>query len=311
MMDIVNHINELLFRYECVIIPGFGAFLTHHQSAYTDKDTNTFMPPSKTLSFNRQLQTNDGLLAAHLAKIYGLSYQEALQDLREQVQIWTEQLENKTPLHFVQLGVIESDQEGNWQFSPDPKNIFQAKSFGLGPVKRVEVNREGLSTPEQKVIPIQTEETRRNAASKYIRYAGAAVAIALVLGLGGFTWYKNDTQQYNLTQQRLAEQELEKQIHTASFTIANPLPAITLSFTKENRPYHIVAGAFREVENAEKRVAQLQNEGYTARILRENAYGLHEVVYNSFASKREAINELRKIVRTENENAWLLVMEDK
>ena len=96
MMDIVSHINELLFRYECVIIPGFGAFLTHHQSAYTDTETNAFMPPSKTLSFNRQLQTNDGLLAAHLAKVYGLSYQEALQDLREQVQIWIAQLENKT-----------------------------------------------------------------------------------------------------------------------------------------------------------------------------------------------------------------------
>src|SRR5699024_2790780 len=310
MIDIVNHINELLFRYECVIIPGFGAFLTHHQSAYIDTETNAFMPPSKTLSFNRQLQTNDGLLAAHLAKIYDLSYQEALQDLREQVQIWTEQLENKTPLNFVQLGVIESDQEGKWQFRPDPKNIFQATSFGLGPIDRVAVSRKELSSPKQKAVPIHTEKASGSSVLKYIRYTGTAAAIALILGIGGFTWYKNDTQQYNLAQQKLAEQELEKQFHTASFTIANPLPAITLSFTKENRPYHIVAGAFREVENAEYRVAQLQSEGDTARILRENAYGLHEVVYNSYASKREAINELHKIVRTQNENAWLLVMED-
>src|SRR5690625_4545359 len=194
MMDIVNHINELLFRYECVIIPGFGAFLTHYQSAYTDKDTSTFIPTSTTLSSNRQWQTNDGLLAAHLAKIYGLSYQEALQDLREQVQIWTEQLENKTPLNFVQLGVIESDQEGNWQFNPDPKNIFQAKFFGLGPVKRVDGNRESLSPLEQKVIAIQIEVTERNAASQYIPCAGAAVAIELVVGFDGFTWYQNDTE---------------------------------------------------------------------------------------------------------------------
>src|SRR5690625_2225885 len=100
MMDIVNHINELLFRYECVIIPGFGAFLTHHQSAYVDAQTDAFMTPTKTLSFNRQLQTNDGLLAAHLAKTYEVTYQEALQAVREQVQIWTAQLENKTPLNF-------------------------------------------------------------------------------------------------------------------------------------------------------------------------------------------------------------------
>ena len=310
MMDVVNHINELLFRYECVIIPGFGAFLTHHQSAYVDKQTKALMPPSKTLSFNRQLQTNDGLLASHLAKTYGLSYQEALQDLREHVQIWTAQLENKTPLRFAELGVLESNLEGKWQFTPDPKNIFQAASFGLGPVERVAINRKALYTPEQKVISISATKEKNQGASRYIRYAGTASVIALLLGIGGLTWYKNDTQEYNLAQQQLAEQQLEKQIHMASFTIANPLPTIILSFPKEKRPYHIVAGAFREVENAEKSVSQLQQEGYAARVLRENSYGLHEVIYNSYTSKREAINALHKIVRTQNENAWLLVVED-
>src|SRR5699024_9878878 len=140
MMDIVSHINELLFRYECVIIPGFGAFLTHHQSAYVDTETNVFMPPRKSLSFNKQLQTNDGLLTNHLAMTYGLSYREALEDLREQVQIWTDQLENKTPLHFVGIGVLQSNSEGKWQFIPNPENIFQATSFGLAPVQSSIVN---------------------------------------------------------------------------------------------------------------------------------------------------------------------------
>ncbi len=309
MMDIVSHINELLFRYECVIIPGFGAFLTHHQSAYVDTETNVFMPPSKSLSFNKQLQTNDGLLTNHLAMTYGLSYREALEDLREQVQIWTDQLENKTPLHFVGIGVLQSNAEGKWQFIPNPENIFQATSFGLAPVQSSIVNREELTTPEQKVIPITTTTEKEKTASRYVRYAGVA-AIALLLGVGGFAWYQKNTQQYNLAQQQLAEKELEKQIHTASFTIANPLPAITLSLPKERQPYHIVAGAFRELENAEKRVLQLQKEGYSARILRENSYGLHEVIYSSYASKRDAINEMHRIMRTQNENAWLLVDEE-
>lgn len=309
MMDIVSHINELLFRYECVIIPGFGAFLTHHQSAYVDTETNVFMPPSKSLSFNKQLQTNDGLLTNHLAMTYGLSYREALEDLREQVQIWTDQLENKTPLHFVGIGVLQSNSEGKWQFIPNPENIFQATSFGLAPVQSSIVNREELTTPEQKVIPITTTTEKEKTASRYVRYAGVA-AIALLLGVGGFAWYQKNTQQYNLAQQQLAEKELEKQIHTASFTIANPLPAITLSLPKERQPYHIVAGAFRELENAEKRVLQLQKEGYSARILRENSYGLHEVIYSSYASKRDAINEMHRIMRTQNENAWLLVDEE-
>lgn len=310
MVEVVNHINELLFRYECVIIPGFGAFLTHHQSAYVDKQTGKFMPPRKTLSFNKQLQTNDGLLANHLAKTYGVSYLEALQDLREQVQLWTEQLENKTPLRFVELGVLQSNEEGKWQFTPDPKNIFQATSFGLAPVESLAVTREPLSTPEQDVIAINSATVKKRGIANYVKVAGTAAAIALLLGFGGFTWYKKDTQQFNLAQQKLAEQKLEKKIHTASFNISSPLPAITLSLPKEKRPYHIVAGAFRELDNAEKRVLELQEVGYDSRILRENSYGLHEVIYNSYASKRNAINALHKIARSHNQNAWLLVDED-
>src|SRR5699024_10734970 len=205
--------------------------------AYVDTETNVFMPPRKSLSFNKQLQTNDGLLTNHLAMTYGLSYREALEDLREQVQIWTDQLENKTPLHFVGIGVLQSNSEGKWQFIPNPENIFQATSFGLAPVQSSIVNREELTTPEQKVIPITTTTEKEKTASRYVRYAGVA-AIALLLGVGGFAWYQKNTQQYNLAQQQLAEKELEKQIHTASFTIANPLPAITLSLPKERQPYH-------------------------------------------------------------------------
>lgn len=309
-MDIVKHINELLFRYECVILPGFGAFLLHNQSAYLNKQSNSFMPPSKTLSFNKQLQTNDGLLANHLAKTYSISYLAALQEVREQVELWTAQLENKTPLHFVGLGVLKTNVEGKWEFTPDVKSAFQASSFGLTPVEATTVVvPTPLSVPEQKTISPSTAN-RKAGSLNYVKVAGTAAAIALLMGLGGVTWYKKDTQQYNLAQQKLAEQELENQIHTASFTIANPLPTITLALPKEKPPYHIVAGAFRELENAEKRVSQLQEEGYTSRILRKNSYGLYEVTYSSYVSKREAINELHRISRTHNKNAWLLVDED-
>ena len=35
-MQITTYINDLLYRYECVIIPGFGALLTQYQSAKID-----------------------------------------------------------------------------------------------------------------------------------------------------------------------------------------------------------------------------------------------------------------------------------
>ncbi|MBV1923780.1 MAG: SPOR domain-containing protein, partial [Flavobacteriaceae bacterium] len=81
-MQLASYINDLLFRYECVIIPGFGAFLTQYHSAKIDEISNTFTPPGKLVSFNRQLQTNDGLLANYIATIEKCSYETSLQRIR-------------------------------------------------------------------------------------------------------------------------------------------------------------------------------------------------------------------------------------
>ena len=41
-MTVVLHINALLHRHDCVIIPDFGAILTHKVSAQIHETTNTF-----------------------------------------------------------------------------------------------------------------------------------------------------------------------------------------------------------------------------------------------------------------------------
>ena len=59
-MQLETYISDLLYRYECVSVPGFGAFLTQRVSAKINDTTNTFYPPKKTVSFNEQIQKNDG-----------------------------------------------------------------------------------------------------------------------------------------------------------------------------------------------------------------------------------------------------------
>ena len=54
-MQIDSYISDLLYRYECVILPDFGAFLTQYQSAQIQENTLAFNPPKKKLSFNSQL----------------------------------------------------------------------------------------------------------------------------------------------------------------------------------------------------------------------------------------------------------------
>ena len=53
-MQLETYISDLLYRYECVTVPEFGAFLTQRVSAKVHESTNAFYPPKKVLSFNEQ-----------------------------------------------------------------------------------------------------------------------------------------------------------------------------------------------------------------------------------------------------------------
>ena len=87
-MDLEKHVASLLYRYQCVVVPGFGAFLCQIKSASLQSESNTFLPPYKELSFNAQLDKNDGLLVSHVAQAEGLSYEEALEDVLDASQAW-------------------------------------------------------------------------------------------------------------------------------------------------------------------------------------------------------------------------------
>ncbi len=82
-MTLANYISDLLYRYECVILPGFGAFLTQKKSAHFDETINAFFPPKKLISFNAQLKKNDGLLANYIADSKEISYPAAVYKIEE------------------------------------------------------------------------------------------------------------------------------------------------------------------------------------------------------------------------------------
>ena len=66
-MQLTRFIQELLYQYECVTIPHFGAFLTRSFNAQVDP-RGFFYPPRKEVNFNQLLTANDGLLAHYIAR---------------------------------------------------------------------------------------------------------------------------------------------------------------------------------------------------------------------------------------------------
>ena len=94
-MNIQTYISELLYRHQCVTVPGFGAFLTEIQSAQLIESTHSFFPPKKMISFNGQLQNNDGLLANHIAQSEKISYEYAVSAIQHEVFNWKKTLQEK------------------------------------------------------------------------------------------------------------------------------------------------------------------------------------------------------------------------
>ena len=88
----VQYIKELLYQYECVIIPQLGAFLTQPVAIRIDREQGIFFPPGKELSFNGLLTHNDGLLANYIAQRKSISYENALQEIQQEADNWSKKL---------------------------------------------------------------------------------------------------------------------------------------------------------------------------------------------------------------------------
>lgn len=308
-MQLETYISDLLYRYECVVIPEFGAFLTQRESAKVDESTNAFYPPKKVLSFNEQIQKNDGLLVHYIADVEKIPFENALIKIQKRIKSLKSYLIQGETLTFDNIGDIRLSEDGKIQFEPSYHLNYLTDSFGLSHFVSPEVTREVLKeeveTIEEAVPLFITPEKRKE--RPYLRYAAIAL-IALTIGsLGMSKYYVNQIETHNQLAQEEANEQLESKIQEATFVIDNPLPAIVLNVDKQVGRYHIVAGAFRVEANSYKKVNQLQKLGYKARIIGENKYGLHEVVYESFENRVEALQSLRKIRREHNRSAWLLV----
>ncbi|MES2544465.1 MAG: SPOR domain-containing protein [Bacteroidota bacterium] len=314
-MKIELYLEALLYRYQCVTVPGFGAFLTEIQSAQWNQSSNAFFPPKKLVSFNAQLKNNDGLLANHIAKIENIAYDKAIVVIENEVSYLSETLLTNGKITLKNIGQLSLNTEKNIVFVPFDQPNYLMESFGLSSfiapsIKReIEfVREENVTIPLVPSLPevIKIEERYSN---PYLKYA-AVVAITLsVMGSIGFKIQQDRVDASTLMVQTEVQKEVHNKIQEATFFIDAPLPSVTLALKNEKMPYHIVAGAFRLAENAEKVAADLKSKGFNAKKIRTNNHGLFPVIYGSYASYSEAQKAMSTIKESENPEAWLLIEE--
>jgi len=314
-MELEKHVASLLYRYQCVVVPGFGAFLCQIKSASLQSESNTFLPPYKELSFNAQLDKNDGLLVSHIAQAEGLSYEEALEGVLTASQAWKATLKAEKSMDFVELGAFRMNPEGGIAFEPTTRVNYLMSSFGLSPVIANAVTREVLKEEVRQIesqIPFTiTPEARKVSGLRPLYKYAAVVLLAVSTALSGYSFYRQGIESTAVVYEE-AQKEVSKTIQEATFFSTNPvlLPSVNLTVhSNRQRSHHIVAGAYRIKANAEKRIAELAARGYSAKHLGQNSYGLYQVSYASFDDPDQALKALKKIRREDSQDAWLLSME--
>lgn len=316
-MVLEHYIGDLLYRYNCVVVPNFGAFLTQKISARINDTTNTFFAPTKSIGFNEQLISSDGLLVSHIAASENSSFEIILSKIDTVVKQWKTQLQQGEKLSLESIGLLWTNAEGKIQFQPYQEVNYLTSSFGLIPLKAIPVLRETLNeevvrTEEQIPFIISPEKRKSQSFRPYFKYA-AIFLLALSTGLTGYRYYNENLGNEQLVRQN-AQQEVTRQIQQATFFDTSPLelPTVSVNATSISEktisaPQHyIVAGAFRVKANADRKIKALQNKGYNASYYGTNAYGLHMVTYDSHTNAKDALKALREIKRTESADAWLL-----
>jgi nucleoid DNA-binding protein len=285
-MDITPFIRELLFSHDCVIIPGFGGFIGNYTPARIDKSTSMLYPPVKQISFNRNLNHNDGLLVGRISSHTSLPYGDSRNIVEEFAADLRKKLEKGEKVVFDNIGSFVNNQEGNVQFEPDKAVNYHLDSFGLEPFQFSPLENYDLSRRISKHLD---KSPVKHIASRKVFWRAAAVIVPLLAIMVAVPLktdiFKQKVETSSLNPLTKAEFESNKE------AVDNNIPSVTINIPEEKYQspapeavvpvedqgtYLIIAGSFKLKNNAEALADMLAKEGYTPEII-EGANGFFRV----------------------------------
>ncbi|HUW92234.1 MAG TPA: SPOR domain-containing protein [Bacteroidales bacterium] len=318
--DINAYIRELLFGHDCVIVPGFGAFIGNFTPARIDREEGMFYPPAKKITFNRHLTTNDGLLIGHLSVRKGLSYGEAREIVTEYADVLRRRISVREQVSLEHIGTFSTNREGTIIFEPDMDANYLLTSYGLDsyhrrPVADFDIRKRVLELPEKPSV-------RQPSVKRLLTRAAVIIPLLVTMALVPFNnkIFKGKVAESTLNPLATAELEFNRaQINgeagaakiDSEVTVsseANVDPAVIEPVVKEEpetvfipaQPafrYMLITGSFQTESNALTMVEKLRSKGYNPEVaagpggfLRVSA-----VTFESFAEAKTALASLNTV----------------
>ena len=269
------------------------------------------------------LKSNDGILAQYMAQKESVSYEQALRKIEKEVIVWKQRLHTQH-LTFAGIGEMRLSPQKKINFSPFGAINFDLNSYGLSNFIRQSIFSPPLVTEKPKPFPIMENENKddlmftpaenENKRSPIMRYAIIGVIGISLIG-AGYYFGNQYIADEKAKATEMAQKKIKSNVQKATFNLGT-LSEVDLTLEAnpeviEDAPlnqtyYSVIAGSYRSMENAEKKLAQLQAEGFDAAFTEVNPEGLHRVAYGRFDSKREALNLHNYIRYALKEEAWYL-----
>lgn len=132
MKTIQRHIEYLLSRNDCVIIPGLGAILARTESARIVLANHTITPPCRVFTFNSALTHTDGAIACSISRAENISYESAAAKVGAAVDAMNSELKSTGTLQLGRIGSLRYDNEQRTiQFFPSGFDFYSLPAVNL------------------------------------------------------------------------------------------------------------------------------------------------------------------------------------
>jgi nucleoid DNA-binding protein len=320
-LDITASIRELLFGHDCVIVPGFGGFIGNYTPARIDKPSSTFFPPVKQISFNRNLNHNDGLLVGRISESAKMNYADARNLVEEFVSDIRRRLLKGEKVVFENIGSFINNNEGNIQFEPDADTNYHLDSYGLtsfqiNPLENYDIRKRVLKYKDK-------EPVKRLSTIKILWRATVIIPLLTVLVIIPLSTdlFKTKVQRTSLNPLARVEFENNRQAVDKN-KIADSLLKINQSMVAEKTAsedlavqvkeekalpaenvYCIIAGSFKSENNAGILIKKLEAEGYSPELMK-GPNGFYRVSAMKCLDLAKAVNTKDSIGKN-HPGAWV------
>lgn len=174
MNRVSTYISHALILNDCVILPNFGGFVCHNESAYINELSGLLVPATKSITFNASLKHTDNHLAQFIANIERIPLNDAELKVNRYIQDLNTCIERYGQVSIA--GVGEFKKENNdIRFKSENRNYMPATAY----MTAIKLPMPALHV---KATIQETEKKSINIGKIIARSAAAVAVITLVAG---------------------------------------------------------------------------------------------------------------------------------